>query len=210
MRKLKFLCLSAFFLLVQPGFSQEFTREYSLGTISKSGLYKVQLSPEFRSFAQKDSFIELPYFIRVEEKDTSHWDSRILPINILPSDKQSDSPRIQIISKEILKDQITRIQIWSDQKYEFNPVQIKVQSPIYYSRELQFYTKQIVKPRRGRAYTQNNLIMVSQLEKGKGHSFDFNLVLNDTLAIDILNLNNPPLRIEQLVLRQSPWCFIPI
>jgi hypothetical protein len=200
--------------VLQQVFAQSFTHQFGLGKIEVNGLYKVLLSPEFCAIAQDnftdvrlssqaDSLVEVPYFIRNEEEDSSKW-------NVCRFTFESGGTRkewcksLMVSKRELPHEKISQILIYARQKYGLNQIQFVIQSPVYFSREVIVYTKALQPKRRLKGGIQKNILERFQIKKGESLSFTINHIITDTLYLDILNLNNPPLDIAELVIKQSP------
>lgn len=201
--------------VLQQVFAQSFTHQFSLGKIDKSGLYKVVLSPEFCSIAQTnfsdvrlssnaDSLVEVPFFIRQEIGDSAKWD--VLKFNLANTSNLDTGvfPTMQAFKRELPHEKCTQILLFSQQKYELNQIQFVIPSPFFFSREVSVYTKELQQQRRLKKSMQKNLLRNFYLKKGESQEFAINHTLTDTLYIDVLNLNNPPLAISELIIKQSP------
>jgi hypothetical protein len=219
MKRLVKLSSIAFWVIylgvVHQVFAQNFSHQFSLGKIDKSGLYKVVLSPELRSLAQAnfsdvrlssfaDSLVEVPFFIRQENDDSANWDIRKYSLAHSGNLDTGIYPRIQISRRELPQEKRTQILVYSHQKYEINQIQFVIQSPFYFSREVSMYTKELQRHTRLKKGMQKNLLGSFYIKKGESHEFAMDHTLTDTLYIDILNLDNPSLAISELIIKQSP------
>lgn len=201
--------------VVHQVFAQSFSHQFSLGKIDKSGLYKVVLSPELCSIAQAnfsdvrlsscaDSLVEVPFFIRQENDDSANWDIRKFSLDHPSRIDTNGYPKVQVSLRELPQEKRTQILVYSHQKYELNQIQFVIQSPIYFSREISMYTKELQPHRRLKKSMQKNLLGSFYLKKGESHEFAMDYTLTDTLYIDILNLDNQPLAISELIIKQRP------
>ena len=215
-KKISIAFLVLYLLAFKGLIAQDFSRKYDLGKVKKSGLYRVVLSPDFCAVAQAnfsdvrlsskvDSLVEVPYFIRLEEGDTNEWDVSKFNFSKPQIEGQNAFKGVHAIKRELPQEHITQICLFSLPSYRVNQIQFAIQSPEYFSREVMVYTKEI--PMRGRFKKEQQKNMLANLELKKGQSFIFPLdyTLTDSLFIDILNLNNPPLEIAELSLKQKPY-----
>jgi hypothetical protein len=199
---------------IQQVFAQRFTHQFGLGKIEEKGLYKVLLSSEFCSIAQSnftdvrlssqaDSLVEVPYFIRNEQEDSSKWNECRFTFESGGTHKEW-CKSLMVSKRELPHEKISQILICAGQKYGLNQIQFVIQSPIYFSREVIVYTKVLPSKMRLKRGIQKNILERFQIKKGESQTFAFNHDITDTLYIDILNLNNPPLDIAELIVKQCP------
>lgn len=179
------------------GLAQEFIGVYKIDRVPKSGWYSCVLKEDLRAvcavdyrdirlFEASDSLQDIPYLLKESEPNISS--------------NNLDSIALKSIFYSVQKDQDkkTHIKIYSSRPQWIHKLYIKVGDSMFYKREWRAFEKKLVRAKPRKKVWQENSIMHHELSSYGQSIFTINHYLQDTIFIEIYNLDNPPLPIEDI------------
>jgi hypothetical protein len=196
--------LLLFFIGLNPIFAQDFSRVYAIEKVEKSAWYKIYLTEEFRAFLKPDFADirlfsdqniqqEIPYILKEESLSFSKDKKE----NVVDKPLKGIQYTIQN-----LPNKTSVIKVFSKQKQWIHQMAFSIKNPMFYSREVSLYTKELVQAKRRKKVWQETGVGHFELRAHSNQSFALNHYLDDTLYIAVDNQDNMPLPIAEILFFQ--------
>ncbi|MDP3930199.1 MAG: hypothetical protein Q8R57_14355 [Bacteroidota bacterium] len=145
-------------------------------------------------------------FLRLQFLDSTQAKIEIISVGGSVFSKAEKQPILPLVGIQYLIEHLpnktSMIKVFSKQKQWIHQMAFSIKNPMFYSREVSLYTKELVQAKRRKKVWQETGVGHFELRAHSNQSFALNHYLDDTLYIAIDNQDNMPLPIAEILFFQ--------